>query len=236
MKILLFSLFWTDGYVNSTRERNVKYVWLKIKELNDYFINNGINSECKLYDFSPNKLISDSIHIPYELGVYKKSEKLNKILSLNNTYDYIMMFDSDCFFIRKDYDRLVDIIKNLKRNEFVTFDCAKLFESDVDEILKTDNVDLDKTDWWFALSGEKNNGPLANGLKGNLGGVFIIKYEFLIAIGFFDEKFVTWGNEDCEIMTRIYDSRIIFEQIPIRDIFPFHLPHLIDLDNKNYMS
>ena len=72
--------FWDDGQPDSTRIRNVKFSWNELKKLSSYLNANGITTEASLYDFSPEQIISDAIHISYPLGVYKKAEKTNIIL------------------------------------------------------------------------------------------------------------------------------------------------------------
>ena len=79
MKILLTVKFWDDGQENSTRIRNIQYTWPRLKHLTSFLRAHSIDCDCKLYDFSPTKLLEEAIHIPYELGEYKKAEKTNRI-------------------------------------------------------------------------------------------------------------------------------------------------------------
>jgi predicted glycosyltransferase involved in capsule biosynthesis len=237
-KILLCCVFWTDGYLNSTRERNIHYTWERIKHLNNFLKENQINSEIKLYDFSPQKIVDDSIHIPYELGDFKKSEKLNIVLKNNLEFEFIMMFDADCFFLEKDYQEVLKLLQSINKKDLICFDCAKIYEKDVESIIETNEIDLEKIDWWFAYSGEKKNGPLAFDMKGNLGGVYIVDINLLTDVGMFDERIKGWGNEDSELMSRIYSMKKHneFNHIAVRNIFPFHLPHYVDLENPKYKN
>ena len=59
--ILLVMKFWDDGQPDSTRIRNVNYTWVKLKELSKFLKENGILCEPKLYDFSPEKIIEESM-------------------------------------------------------------------------------------------------------------------------------------------------------------------------------
>lgn len=232
-KILISCAFWTDGKPNSTRERNVHYTWSRMKHLSEFLKENNLNCETKIYDFSPTKIVSDSVHIPYKLGEYKKAQKVNIILNDNKNFDFVMMFDSDCFFIESDYDKILKTLKSLNYNDVVSFDCAKLDEGSISSIIENNYLDVENTDWWFAFSGEKKNGPLFAGIRGGLGGVYIADLKLLNNIGMFDEKYRGWGEEDQEIINRIY-SYPSHCHISIRDFFPFHLPHFVDLENLEY--
>ena len=232
-KILLTMLFWTDGQSQSTRERNVKFTFPKIIDLTEFLNKNNIECEFKLYDFSPIKVIYDSIHIPYELGDYKRSEKINLILKQNENFDFVFMFDCDTFFNESNFLQILNIINNLEKGDIVTFDAAKLKEEDLDLIFKTGNVDEKTTDWWYAYSGEKKYGPL-NGRAGGLGGVFICDIDLILGNGGFDEKYVGWGGEDGDMLDRIINSKKLNRLTPTRDFAPYHLPHFVDLNNEKY--
>lgn len=234
MKTLLVMKFWSDGLENSTRLRNVLFTWEKLKSLTYFLKNNRIDCECKIYDFSPSKLVEESTHIPYGLGEYKKSEKTNKILSLNSDFDFIFMFDSDAFFDFDDYSDVLNILENIKMDDIATFDLAKLEENDVENILKTGLIDKEQTNWSYAYSGEKKYGPLAHGHRGSLGGVYLCDIKLIVENGGFDEKYIGWGGEDGNMMDRIYQSKKPFNHISINKIAPFHLPHFYDWGNEKY--
>jgi CRISPR/Cas system CMR-associated protein Cmr3 (group 5 of RAMP superfamily) len=55
--------FWDDGQPDSTRIRNVSFSWKELKKLTSYLNSNGIVAVSSLYDFSPEQIIPDSIHI-----------------------------------------------------------------------------------------------------------------------------------------------------------------------------
>lgn len=232
-KILITMKFWTDGQENSTRIRNVNYTWSKLKKLKDFFSQNNINCESRLYDFSPEKILDESIHIPFELGSYMKSAKTNKIINSNTDCDYMFMFDCDAFFVEDDFCSLLDIINSLESGDFVTFDLAKLDEMDTISIIKNDFVDK-SMNWSYAYSGNKSNGPLCCGHVGGLGGVYICDLNLLRDLGGFNEKYVGWGGEDGEMIERIVNSRKKHKQIPIRNVTPFHLSHFYDWSSEKY--
>jgi predicted glycosyltransferase involved in capsule biosynthesis len=232
-KILLTMKFWTDGQENSTRVRNVKYSWEKLKILNNFLLSNNIDSVAHLYDFSPEKILEESIHIPFELGSYMKSAKTNKIIDLEQECDFMFMFDCDTFFSERDFDFLLGIIKDLESGDFVTFDLAKLEESDTISVIENDFVDYNYN-WSYAYSGNKNNGPLCCGHRGGLGGVYICDLNLLRALGGFNEKYIGWGGEDGDMIDRISSSNFRFRQKPINKIAPFHLSHFYDWSNEKY--
>lgn len=232
-KILLTMKFWTDGLENSTRIRNVSYTWNKLKELNSYLLNNGVQSIAKLHDFSPKKILSESTHYPFELGSYMKSAKTNVIINSNLDYDFMFMFDCDAFFIEKDFLYLLEIIKSLQEGDIVTFDLAKLEEADTLYIIKNDRVE-ESFNWSYAYSGDKKNGPLCCGYKGGLGGVYICDLHLLRNLGGFNEKYIGWGAEDSEMLDRVYSSKIKYRHISVNKIAPFHLSHVSDWSNEKY--
>lgn len=224
--------FWDDGQTESTRIRNVNFAWSELKNLNYFLLEKGITVESTLYDFSPEKIISDSQHIPYPLSVYKKAEKTNLILNQKKNFKFFMMMDCDAFFYRKDYNNLLEIIKNLKDGDVYTFDLAKLDNNISDYIV--DGVFIpENADWSFAYSGDKSKGPLC-GLNGGLGGVYISDTNLLLSLGGFDESYLGWGGEDGDMLGRIYYSNINHSINPVRNFAPFHLPHFVDWNNDNY--
>jgi len=234
MKILLVMKFWWDGQENSTRLRNVSFSWIQLKKLASFLKNNNVECDAKLYDFSPDKMVEDACHIPYGLGEYKKSEKTNKILLENKEYDFVFMFDCDAFFSPDDYDKVLNTIKQLNKGDMVTFDLAKLVDKDVQEIVSNDGVvDKVNTEWSYAYSGAKKNGPL-NGYMGSLGGVYLCDIELIMKSGGFDESYVGWGGEDGRMVEKIVQSNLPYKHISTKDYAPFHLPHFSDIGNEKY--
>lgn len=226
--------FWWDGRENSTRSRNVYFTWNQLKILTDFLNKNNCNCAAKIYDFSPEKIIEESTHVPYELGEYKKSEKTNKIIAQNKDFDFIFMFDSDAFFNKEDYDKVLTTLQQLSYGDMVTFDLAKLNEKDVEQIVNNGYVDNANTNWSYAYSGEKKHGPLAHGHGGGLGGVYLCDLNLIVNSGGFDESYVGWGGEDGRMVDKIQQSGISYQHIPIRTYCPFHLPHFSDWGNEKY--
>lgn len=224
--------FWDDGQPNSTRIRNVKYSWDELKKFTSFLKNRKVNVDCFLFDFSPEKIIDDSIHIPYPLGEYKKAEKTNIILKKNSDYDFFMMIDCDAFFHEEDYTKFFDLFETLEENNVVTFDLAKL-DDNVSSYLVDGKFQIDNANWSYAYSGDKSNGPLRNHV-GGLGGVYICYTKLLLNLGGFDEKFVGWGGEDGEMMDRIWTNGYQTKIKPTKNFAPFHLPHYYDLGNIKY--
>lgn len=224
--------FWDDGQTNSTRIRNVNFCWKQLKKFTEYLRSHDILADCFLYDFSPIKIIEDSKHIPYPLGVYKKAEKTNIILNENHNYDFFMMIDSDAFFHEKDYDFLVNLFKSLKENDIITFDLAKLNDN-ISDYIVDNKFRIENADWSFAYSGDRIKGPLHHH-TGGLGGVYICYTKILLDLGGFDERFEGWGGEDGEMLGRIWSNGYSNNIKPNRDFFPFHLPHFSDWTNENY--
>ena len=224
--------FWDDGQPDSTRIRNVNFSWKELKKLSNYLNVNGVNSEASLYDFSPEQIIPDSIHISYPLGVYKKAEKTNIILKDKKKYDFFMMIDCDAFFYEQDYETLLNLIKGLNKGDVCTFDLAKL-EDNVSDYIVDDTFIISKANWSYAYSGARENGPLRHH-TGGLGGVYLSDTELLLSLGGFDEKYEGWGGEDGDMMGRIYYTDIPHSIKPTNTFAPFHLPHFSDWSNKHY--
>jgi predicted glycosyltransferase involved in capsule biosynthesis len=225
--------FWTDGQDHSTRIRNVNYTWEKLKKLKTFFSENNIDCVANLYDFSPEKILEESIHIPFELGSYMKSAKTNRIINSNLDCDFMFMFDCDAFFLDEDFSSLLEVVRSIEDGNFVTFDLAKLSEMDTVSVIKNDFVDK-SFDWSYAYSGSKGNGPLCCGHRGGLGGVYICDLNLLRNLGGFNEKYVGWGGEDGEMIERISSSNLNYKQIPINKFAPFHLSHFYDWSSEKY--
>ena len=224
--------FWDDGHPESTRIRNVNFAWKELKKLTKYLKEKNVEVISTLYDFSVKKIIEDSHHISYPVGVYKKAEKTNLILKDRKNYDFFMMMDCDAFFYEKDYDDLLNIIHNLEKGDVITFDLAKL-DNNIRDYIIDGKFKIENADWSYAYSGERNNGPL-NGYIGGLGGVYICDTDLLISLGGFDEKYQGWGGEDGDMLGRIWDCKIPHRFKPTRNFAPFHLPHFSDWSNKLY--
>lgn len=236
VSLALVMKFWTDGQENSDRIRNVRFTWNKLKDLSSFLSKNNIENKSFLYDFSPEKIIEDSIHIPFPLGVYKKAEKTNIILDDIYNFTHLFMFDCDTFFSELDYEKLIDLLNNLQLKNIITFDLGKLENEDTLKILSGEQFDKEKMNYRFAYSGDKSFGPLAHGLQGSLGGVYIVPIQQLNEVGRFNKKFVGWGEEDGEVMDRLRTKIKHEDIISCKEIFPIHLSHFSDWSNPLYFK
>ncbi len=158
-------VFWDDGLENSTRVRNVNFTWPKLKNFTAFLKENKIDAECKIYDFSPTKIIKDSIHIPFKLGEFKKSEKLNIVYNENMNFDYVFQHDSDCFFLEKNYLDLLNRIKSIEPNTVCTYDLLGLNEDETINLINTNEIDLNKINGWYAYSGHRFTYEIFNNEK-----------------------------------------------------------------------
>lgn len=226
-------LFWTDGLINSDRDQNVHFTWDKLKKLSNFFTENNIPNDVILYDYSPNRIHQEAIHIPYELNEFKKSKKINQIIKDNSSCDYFFFFDCDVFFDESDHGELLKLIKSSNENQIYTFDLAKLDKSNSKLVLNGANIDKKNMDWNFAYSGKKEKGPLYQ-LNGGLGGSFFITRKLLIDGGGFDESIDTWGGEDGHALNSIFVKKLIFNFMAVRHIYPFHLYHETLWSNPKY--
>lgn len=224
--------FWHDGFEDSTRLRNVIFCWDKLKDLNQYLLKHNICSVVNLYDFSEYRFMSEAKHISYPVGTYKKSEKTNIILKDQSDYQFFMMVDSDAFFDEEDFEKCLNLISLLKAGDVITFDLAKL-EDNINQYLINNKFYKNKANWSYAYSGDKHNGPL-NGHMGGLGGVYICDTNLLLNLGGFDEKYIGWGGEDGDMLSRIMYSPIYSSITPIRSFAPYHLPHFADWGSSLY--
>lgn len=218
-------MFWTDGLENSTRLRNIKHTSKKLRELTDFLNTQNIVCNSKIYDYSPEQLIEESIHIPYPVGVYKRSEKINNILN-NTTSDLFAIIDCDCFIANEDYEALANTINSTSLQSCITFDVIDFSESQTESVVNTGCVD-----------GSFVMGSRFPGRAGMLGALFITNTENLKAHGGFDLKFTTWGGEDGEIYDKIWRDNSI-TKLPVRrdKIKLYHLSHVSDRSNINYFN
>ena len=219
-------MFWTDCLKNSTRERNVRYAAKKLEELSTY-LNSTQKIKCytNIYDYSPDRIIEESIHIPYPPSVYKRSEKINNILA-NSSADMFSIIDSDCFIESSYYDSLINLIEENGINSCLTFDVLDLDPATTTEIINT------------GVSAEQyTTNSRFPGRAGMLGAFFITNTLNLKKHSGFNTKFTTWGGEDGEIYDKIWrDNEIKKVQIKKDIIKLFHLNHITDRENINYFN
>lgn len=219
-------MFWTDGLQNSTRTRNASYSVKKLDELVHY-INNESNIQCtfNVYDYSPDQILENSIHIPYPLSVYKRSEKINNILDLCNT-DLFSIIDSDCFVDSLNYNNLIKNIEEHGVDSCFTFDVSDLEPQSSHKII-----------YEGAAAGNFSTTSRFPGRAGMLGALFITNTNNLKIHGGFNTEFTTWGGEDGEIYGKIWsDNQIKKIQIKTDDVKLYHLHHFCDRENINYFN
>lgn len=207
MKITFNMLFW-DGEDSETRLKNLNFAWNKLKEFSEFCGHNDIQNVCLLFDFSEEKKINDSIHIPYLKNEYKRSEKINKVLEYNyKNYnpELICFLDSDVFFNKDQYFYLLHEIKNFNKNDVMV--------SKLQDIQNNDAINFENNYTEYQVKERIITG---------LGAFFLINFSILFNIGGFDERFIVWGGEDDDIASRLDNLGIQRYYIPI--IF-YHLPH-----------
>jgi hypothetical protein len=221
MKWTIVTIFWTDGKENSDRERNVKFSIEKMNELVNYLTNHGCDVEYLIYDFSHDKIISNSIHLPYPLSVYKRSEKINLVLNKIDS-DFFSIIDADCFFDEINYDDILKLYMELDEDSVYNFDWKKIRNKIYIDF--ENRLLLNKDEWDYAMG---------NGTVGGLGAFFIVPTKKIKDIGGFDETIETWGGEDGEVLDRLLR---ITKRVPIKHFSPYHLPHFTDWGNKLYYN
>lgn len=214
--------FWTDGQENSTREYNVKLTWNYLKQMIEFLNRNEVMCSAKLFDYSPEKIIDDAIHIPYPLGVYKRSEKLNNIIYSLPDDEYVCLMDCDVFIHRMYWSKLKTLLQDVKYESGYFFNFAKF------DILQVNNLDE------ITLN-HPHNLAFAKGNVGGFGGFHITSVKAIKDVGAYDTKFTTWGGEDGHLMDRYY-QRFLRIGISEEEILPFHLPHFSDRSNILYFN
>jgi hypothetical protein len=208
MNITFNILFW-KGFDFQNRFDNLKFSWYRLNKFCEYAQTKNVEVKPLLFDFSEEKNLEDSIHIPYPNGEYKRSEKINRVLEyneINYNPNLICIVDSDVFFEEDQYDKLLDIINNYDKNiVYVPTLSDIMFKSEVDFINKT-----------------IHNPKVTQRVLDGLGAFFIVNFKNIFNIGGFDERFIVWGGEDDDMRSRLINSGSKIERIPIK---LFHLPH-----------
>lgn len=223
-------LFWDNG--DPIRLENTKFCWYKAKELVSYLNKNSIPSKCNLFDFSSNKNIEDSIHIPINEQYYQRSKKINFALNhQDNDSDVFAIIDSDCYFHKSYFDEFKeDVFASYKDNAVLTYQL-------IDIPLEKRYQFID-----FNLNLEKFEDVESNIIKqnfvyrhsagfGTMGGFFICGTKALKEVGGFNEDFLTWGAEDDEALMRIKNKQAWYTK---RNKGPIHLGHAKNLNDPYY--
>ena len=219
-------LFWTDGVPDSTRTRNCKFAWNYLQRLEDVLISHGVDIKCRLVDHSPEQLvIGEAVtHDPYPLGVYKRSEKINKVLN-TCTSDFIGIMDSDAFFHSDQTQQLIDLFSTLQKSNVYTFDLKDV--ENYREIInfETNDICIEDVKYTSRFPGHCNPG---------LGGFFITCVDTLKSKEGFNEEFTTWGGEDGDVFSKLWDDNSIHTHKV--DINLYHIPHFCDRENMLYFN
>lgn len=219
-------LYWDDN--DDIRKENVIISWNELKKLNNFLNNNGIKSNCYLYEFGNTFIFEDSIKINDNNEYYEKSKKINKILfNENSNNKLISIMDSDTFFDPNDYGELLENIKEIyKDNIFYTYNLWDFNEKNRKEIIDNNQINYFKFNKLKSLRISRHNVGY-----GTLGGFFICHLEKLKEIGGFNEKFKTWGVEDDEAYTKL---KTVSNWQPKHFFGPYHLYHPKQLNNEKY--
>lgn len=230
--------FWWDGENDSTRLRNVNFTWPAMKKLQQTASERGVDCEAFVYDFSPEKKLDDAIHIPYPLSVYKRAEKINKIIHdlKSKQFDVLVLSDCDLFLHEQDHVKFIESIKQRQPGEVIFHDAAQL-DSDTSNKIVDANGEFnpEEISYRFSYSGDKSNGPLKS-VPGGFGGLYVCDLNTIIDGGGYDEGYVAWGGEDGNLLSRLIEKKILtWGQIKsTRDYFPYHLNHFRDHTNPLY--
>lgn len=215
--------FWTDGEAYSTRERNVKLTWPYLKDMVEYFNQKGVPASAKLFDYSPEKIIDGAIHIPYPLGTYKRSEKLNNIVNSLPEEDNVSLIDCDIFIHRSQWDALIQHVLQVKYDVGFFYNFAKV------EYMNGTPLDaLDPT--------APHPTAYSKGYCGGFGGLQLSSIKVIKDLGGYDEKFTTWGGEDGDLMDRYLKAKFHRIGVSEDDVLPLHLPHFEDRENILYFN
>lgn len=223
-------LFWDNG--DPVRLENTKFCWNRSKDLVSFLNNNGVPSKCFLFDFSVNKNIDDSIHIPLNEKYYQRSKKINFALNYpeNNT-DVFAIIDSDCYFHKSYYNEFKeDVVASHEQNAVFTYQL-------IDIALEKRYQFID-----FNLNSERFEDVESNVLNNNfnyrhsagfgtMGGFFICGTKALKDVGGFNEQFLTWGAEDDEALMRIKNKQAWYTK---HNKGPIHLGHGKNLNDPYY--
>lgn len=217
--------FWTDGKENSTRVRNVKLTWNHLKAMVSYLQEKNIACSANIFDYSPEKIIEEAVHIPYPLSVYKRAEKLNDIIEIYSDDEYIALMDCDVFIHRTQWNNVLELSTNIQYNTAYFFNWAK----------------INHTVNFSSLDDINFNAPynlaFTKGYAGGFGAFSIAPVGPIKEVGKYDTKFTTWGGEDGDLMDRYTRcNKFLYKNIAEDFILPIHLPHEEDRENILYFN
>ena len=223
MKIKINILYWDNGEVQ--RFNNTNLSWYYLNCFCRFANLNGLEIEPFLFDFSEEKTLGeDAIHISYPMGIYKRSEKINKVIEYHGQEEYIFaVMDSDLIIPREDYLGLVYLLKNLKNEKFYVFN--------LNDLTSLKGVDFENKKITFEeLEYQQRQ------MEPDLGALFFINSNAFEKVGKFDERFIAWGGEDNRMSYDLVNGG--YKKV-ILPIIPFHLPHrhaLKESDKEQYQK
>ena len=226
MSCELVMLFWTDGVPDSTRTRNCKFAWNYLQRLEDHAQSHGVDIKCRLIDHSPEQLVigEQVTHDPYPLGVYKRSEKINKALN-SCSADFFGVMDSDAFFHPDSGPEIIELLDNLTKSNVYTFDLKDVTNYHEVVNFNDNTINLSDIEYASRFPGDCNPG---------LGGFFICCTETLKSKEGFNENFETWGGEDGDCFSKMWDDPAVHTHKV--DIDLYHIPHFCDRENILYFN
>lgn len=228
MKIDLNMMFWSDNHPYKQRERNALFTFNKLKELSNY-LTSHFEVKCSAYDYSPEKILPEALHIPYPPTVYKRSEKINNLLK-NSVSDLFSVIDSDCFIDPNCYSNLLSLLlKEDSASVCYTFDFCDLSSEDSHKVIY-ENADPNGFPYNRRYPGRIST-------LGGLGGFFIVGNNVLSKHGGFNEKFIYWGGEDGEIYDKINQDLTVKKIVThIAEVKIYHLSHETNREDINYYN
>jgi hypothetical protein len=228
--------YWCDKLdpKESTRYENIIFVEHHLKKLCSYMQQKGLDVTYQIYDFSVNRVIENSIHIPFPLNHFKKSQKWN-ITIFNTNTDFFIGMDADMIIHEKDYEELYNLLLSVTLEKFYNFNCKALQIDDRNKIdyngFTTDNFDEIGFHYY-----------VTEGYVLSMGGFFICPTRLLKDCGGYNENLTHRGGEDGEILDRIntmiQERKILYnvERVRVFNIIPYHLPHEILWENRDYQK
>jgi len=223
-------LFWDNG--DPVRLENTKFCWIKAKELVSFLISKDIPSKAYLFDFSSNKNIDDSIHIPLNEQYYQRSKKINFALNHpENNSDVFAIIDSDCYFHKSYFDEFKeDILLSHNQNAVLTY---QLIDIPLDKRYQFIDFNLNQEKYEDVESNIQQQNFIYRHSAGfgTMGGFFICGTKALKEVGGFNEGFLTWGAEDDEALMRIKNKQAWFTK---HNKGPIHLGHSKNLNDPFY--
>jgi len=222
-------LYWDTGC--PIRNQNTKISWNMTKKMVKNLQDRGLDVICTLFEYGTTFHFDDSIKIEMSLDYYERSKKINIAINheINNNVRFVAIMDSDLFFTEEQYDDVYDDIKRLENgsdNFFYTYNLLDLNESQRTLVIYNNEIDVNK----LKLVNQELIWRHSWG-SGTLGGYCIIPLSKLKLIGGYNEKYLTWGAEDDDALTRI---KTVCEWRPIMWKGPYHLFHPKNLKDKKY--